>query len=200
MELEHVKAAWQREKSIYPLRDTKQMAAETKRRAMKMDQEFVRQQALRIACGLLSLAWLASQYDSRHPLLANAGLLVLTVALALMLAGSVSLRFRLRTSHPEWPDGKYLAEQRERISARITLVRRNMTWLFPPSLLGFLLWQIGLSHSIRMTVVIVIVVVIAFLGTIWWGRQMLRKDLLPMLKAIDQELADLKRGPVSGED
>ena len=39
MELEQVKAAWQREKSIYPLRDTKQMAADTKRKAKKMDQE-----------------------------------------------------------------------------------------------------------------------------------------------------------------
>jgi uncharacterized membrane protein YqjE len=165
-----------------------------------MDQEFARQQIMQIVCGLFCLVMMALRYDSRQPLLANVGLIIMLLSLAVMLAGSIILRFRLRVSHPEWPEEKYLAEQRKKITARIALVRRNMIWFFAPSLLGFLLWQAVPAHSIKMVIVIVILAVLVLIGGIWRCRWMLRKDLLPILEEIDQELADLERKPVSRED
>jgi FtsH-binding integral membrane protein len=198
MELERVKAAWQREKSRYPLElDVKRVAADTRQQAMKMDRVYARQQILQIACGLLCLGMMAFCYDGRKPIAASAGFALMLLAMALMLAGIVSLTFRLRISHPEWPEKKYLVEQREKISGRIALVRRNRTWFFIPSLLGFLLWQIVLSPSIPMAAVMVILVALVVTGGIWWSRRMLRKDLLPLLEEIDQELRDLGKKPVS---
>ena len=148
MELEQVKAAWQREKAAYPRKvDPKAIMADTKQKAMKRDRDFNRQQRTQILCGLLCLGIMATWYRREDPLLANAGLIVMLLCLALMLAGSIILKYRLRESHPWLPEEEFLAEERKKIAARIALLRRNVRWFFIPAMAGLLTWQIGLSHS-----------------------------------------------------
>jgi hypothetical protein len=190
MQLDHVKAAWQREKDAYFHEiDAKAIMADTREKAMKMDQEFARQQKVQILCGLICLGLLAAGYRREDPLLANAGLIVMLLGLALMLAGSVIMKFRLRQSHPELPHEEYLAEQRKKIEARIALLRRNARWCFIPSMAGFLMWQMGLSHSLEIAVALAIFAALASAGMFWSYRWKLRKDLLPIINEIDHELS-----------
>jgi hypothetical protein len=189
MQLEHVKAAWQREKAAYSCEmDPKAIMADTRQKAMKVDRDFTRQQRVQIVCVLLCLGLTAAGYRREDPLLANAGLIVMLLCLALMLAGSVILRFRLKESHPELPREEYLAEQRKKIAARIALLRRNARWFLIPSLLGLLTWQTGLSHSVQMVVALVLIVTLASAGIFWFYRWKLGKELLPLLDDIDREL------------
>jgi hypothetical protein len=190
MQLDHIKAAWQREKAAYSYEmDSKEIMAATREKAMKMDQKFVRQQRVQILCGLFCLGLLAAGYRRENPLLANAGLIVMLLGLALMLAGSVIMKFRLRQSHPELPHEEYLAEQRKKIEARIALLRRNARWFFIPSMVGFLMWQMGLSHSLEIAVALVIFGALASVGMFWAYRWKLRKELFPILEEIDHELS-----------
>jgi FtsH-binding integral membrane protein len=194
MELEQVKAAWQREKAAYFHKvDPKAIMADTKQKAMKMDRDFKRQQRTQILCGLLCLGLMAAWYRREGPLLANAGLIVMLLCCALMLAGSIILKYRLRESHPELPREEYLAEQRKKIAARIALLRRNVRWFFIPSLLGLLTWQLGLSHSVQMVVALVIIATLVSTGAFWFYRWKLRKDLLPILDDIDRELESFRK-------
>jgi len=201
MQLEHVKAAWQREKAAYLHEmDPKAIMADTRQKAMKMDRDFARQQMTQILCGLLCLGLMAAGYRRENPLPANAGLIVMLLCLALMLAGSVILKFRLRESHPELPREEYLAEQRKKIAARIALLRRNVRWFFIPSILGLLTWQTGLSHSVQMAVALVVIVTLSSAGIFWFYRWKLRKDLLPILEDIDRELEYFRNNSKSRPD
>ena len=163
---------------------------------MKMDRDFKRQQITRILCGLLCLGIMATWYRREDPLLANAGLIVMLLCLALMLAGSIVLKYRLRDSHPERSREEFLDEERKKIAARIALLRRNLMWLFIPSMLGFLTWQIALAHSIQMVIALAVIAAIASAGAFWLYRWKLRKDLLPILKEIDRELEYLREHPM----
>ena len=189
MELEQVKAAWQREKAAYPYEtDPAKILADTRQQAMKRDQEFARKQRTQIICSLISLGVMARWYNPHNPPLANVGLIVMLFCFALMLAGSIILKFRLRVSHPELPRKEYLMEQRRKISARIALLRNLMTWFFIPAMLGFLFWQVALSHSIQMKIVLIILAALACVGGFLCYRWQIRRGLLPMLEEIDREL------------
>jgi hypothetical protein len=189
MELEQVKAAWQREKAMYFHEvDPKAILADTKQKAMKRHRDFNRQQITQILCGLFCLGMLAAEYRREGPLLANAGLTVMLLGLALMLGGSVILKYRLRVSHPWLPEKEFVAEEREKIAARIALLRRNVKWFLIPALLGFVAWQAGLAHSAKMVIALVVVATLACAGIFWFYRWKLRKDLLPILEDIDREL------------
>jgi hypothetical protein len=195
MEFEELRAAWQREKAAYPPRkvDTKAILAETLKKAEQRNREFKRQQMTQIICGLICLALMADWYQREGPLLANVGLILMLLCLALMLAGTIILRYRLRKSHPWLPEEEFLNEQREKIVARIALMRRNTMWLFIPCMLGFLTWQIELSHSVGMVVALAAIAAIATAGMLWLYRWKLRKDLLPILKDIDRDLEQAKK-------
>ena len=189
MELEQVKAAWQREKAAYFHEvDSKAILADTKLKAKKRNRDFNRQQWMQILCGLFCLIFMATWYRGEGPLLANAGLIVMLLCLAFMLAGSVILKYRLRVSHPWLPEKEFLAEEREKIIARIALLRRNVRWFFIPSMSGLLAWQAGLSPSVPMVVAFVMIVALVSTGTFWFYRWKLRTDLLPILEDIDREL------------
>jgi hypothetical protein len=201
MEFEELKAAWQREKAAYPCKqDFKAITAETKKKAEQRDRDFKRQQRTRVLCGLLCLGLMATFFRREGPLLANAGLIVMLLCLALMLAGSIILKYRLRESHPELPSEEYLAEERKKIEARIALLRRNATWLLIPCMSGFLTWQIALSHSAGMVVALVAIAAIASSGMLCLYRWKLRKDLLPVLEDIDRELEYEREHPISRLD
>jgi|GEM_PF-2127500 putative effector of murein hydrolase LrgA (UPF0299 family) len=189
MELEQVKAAWQREKAMYFHEvDPKAILADTKQKAMKRHRDFNRQQMTQILCGLLCLGMMASGYRRADPPISNAGLVLMLLCLALMLAGSVILKYRLRVSHPWLPEKEFVAEEREKIAARIALLRRNVKWFLIPALLGFVAWQAGLAHSAKMVIALVVVATLACAGIFWFYRWKLRKDLLPILEDIDREL------------
>jgi putative effector of murein hydrolase LrgA (UPF0299 family) len=189
MELEQVKAAWQREKAMYFHEvDPKAILADTKQKAMKRHRDFNRQQMTQILCGLLCLGMMASGYRRADPPISNAGLILMLLCLALMLAGSVILKYRLRVSHPWLPEKEFVAEEREKIAARIALLRRNVKWFLIPALLGFVAWQAGLAHSAKMVIALVVVATLACAGIFWFYRWKLRKDLLPILEDIDREL------------
>lgn len=200
MELEQAKAAWQREKAAYFHEvDPKAILADTKQKAMKRHRDFNRQQMTQILCGLLCLGMMAAEYRRADPPIANAGLILMLLSLALMLAGSVILKYRLRVSHPWLPEKEFLAEERERIAARIALIRRNV-WLVIPALFGLLAWQAGLSHSAKMVVALVVIVALGGAGAFWFYRWRLRKDLLPILEDIDRELEYCRDHPESPLD
>jgi hypothetical protein len=190
MELEELRAAWQREKANYPPRkvDTKAILAETIKKAEQRDREFIRQQSTQILCGFLCLVIMATWCRRDNPLLANAGLIVMLLCLALMLAGSIILRYRQRESHPWLPDEEFLNEQRKKVCGRIALLRRNTRWLFIPCMSGFLMWQIALSHSLQMVIALVAIAAIVSAGVFWLYRWKIQKDLLPELEAIDRDL------------
>ena len=189
MELEQVKAAWQREMDAYPCEmDPRAIMLDTIQKAKKRDRDFVRQQMTQILCGLFCLGMLAARFRREDPLLSNAGLIVMLLGLALMLAGSIILKFRLRESHPELPDEEFLTEEREQIVARIALLRRNVKWFLIPAILGFLAWQAGLAHSVQMVIALVVIATLASAGAFLFYRWKLRKDLLPILEDIDREL------------
>jgi len=193
MELEQVKAAWQREKAAYFHEvDSKAILADTKLKAKKRNRDFNRQQWMQILCGLFCLIFMATWYRGEGPLLANAGLIVMFLCLAFMLAGSVILKYRLRVSHPWLPEKEFLAEEREKIIARIALLRRNVRWFFIPSMSGLLAWQAGLSPSVPMVVAFVMIVALVSTGTFWFYRWKLRTDLLPILEDIDRELESFR--------
>ncbi len=200
MELEQVKAAWQREKAAYAREiDPRAIMLDTKQKARKRDREFARQQMTQILCVLLCLGMMAAGYRRADPPIANAGLIVMLLCLALMLAGSVILKYRLRVSHPWLPEKEFLAEEREKIAARIALLRRNV-WLVIPALFGLLAWQAGLSHSAKIVVALVAIVAVAGAGAFWFYRWKLRKDLLPILEDIDRELEYCRNHPESRLD
>jgi hypothetical protein len=189
MELEQLRAAWQREKAAYFHQiDVKTILAETKQLAMKRDRDFNRKQRTQILCGFLCLLLMATNYRREGPLLANAGLIVMLLCLALMLAGSIILSYRQRESHPWLPEEKFLAEQRKKVCDRIALLRRNTRWLFIPCMTGFLTWQIALSHSLQMVIALAGIAAIVSAGVFWLYRWNLQKDLLPELEAIDRDL------------
>jgi hypothetical protein len=201
MELEELKAAWQREKATYSRKkDFKAITAETKRQVEQRDREFDRKQRTQILCGLLCLGIMATWCRRDSPLLANAGLIVMLLCLALMLAGSIILRYRQRESHPWLPEEEFLNEERTKIVARIALLRRNMMWLFIPAMSGFLTWQTMLSHSLQMVVALVVIAAIVSAGMFWLYRWKLQKDLLPELDDIDHELEHLRNGSKSRPD
>jgi hypothetical protein len=193
MELEEVKAAWQREIADYPCEmDIEAAMADTKQKSEETDRKFARQQTTQILCGLLCLVLIATEYRRDGPLLANAGLIVMLLCFALMLAGSIILKFRLRASHPWLPEEEFLAEQRQKIVARIALLRRNVKWFLIPGMLGLLAWQAGLSHSVQMIIALAVVAAFSFAGIFWFYRWKLRKDLLPVLEDIDRDLEYLR--------
>jgi hypothetical protein len=189
MELDDLKAAWQREKAAYSREiDTKAILAETKKKAMEMDRDFNYQQRIQILYGLCCLGLLATCYRRENPLIANAGLIVMLLSLASMLAGSIILKYRLRESHPWLPEKEFLNEERKKIVARIALLRRNTRWLFIPSIAGLLMWQVKLPLSVGMAVALVIIVALISAGAFLFYRWKLRKDLLPLLEDIDRDL------------
>jgi len=201
MELEQAKAAWQREMARYSHGvDPKAILADTKQKAMKRHRDFNRQQITQILCGLFCLGMLAAEYRREGPLLANAGLTVMLLGLALMLGGSVILKYRLRVSHPWLPEKEFVAEEREKIAARIALLRRNVKWFLIPALLGFVAWQAGLAHSAKMVIALVVVATLACAGIFWFYRWKLRKDLLPILEDIDRDLEYYRNHPESRQD
>jgi hypothetical protein len=128
-----------------------------------------------------------------NPLLANAGLIVMLLCIALMVAGIIILRFRLRESHPWLPEEEFLNEERKKIEARIALLRRNAIWLFIPSIAGFLTWQTALSSSVEWIVAIIIITALASIGAFLFYRWKLRTDLLPMLEDIDRDLEQVRK-------
>jgi len=201
MELEQAKAAWQREMARYSHEvDPKAILADTKQKAMKRHRDFNRQQMTQILCGLLCLGMMASGYRRADPPISNAGLVLMLLCLALMLAGSVILKYRLRVSHPWLPEKEFVAEEREKIAARIALLRRNVKWFLIPALLGFVAWQAGLAHSAKMVIALVVVATLACAGIFWFYRWKLRKDLLPILEDIDRELEYYRNHPESRLD
>jgi hypothetical protein len=201
MDLEQVKAAWQREMAAYSCKiDAKAIMADTRQKVMKRDRDFNRQQRMQILCGLFCIGVMASWYRSEDPPLAKAGLIVMLLGLALMLAGSVIMKYRLRKSRPWLPREQFLAELRKKTEARMALLRRNIRWFLIPALLGFLSWQAGQSHSIQMVVAFVLIVILGFAGLFWFYRWKLRKDLLPLLEDIDRELEYLREHPRSQLD
>jgi hypothetical protein len=187
MELDDLKASWQRHKAAFKI-DAEAIMAETRDKVMKKDRDFARQQRTQILCGLVCLGMIATWCRRDNPLIANAGLIVMLLCLALMLAGSIILKYRLRESHPELPAEKYLAEQRKKVCDRIALLRRNTMWLLIPCMSGFLIWQIALSHSIQMAVALLAIAATVSAGLFCFYRWKLRKDLLPELEAIDRDL------------
>jgi hypothetical protein len=193
MGLEDLKAAWQREKEAYPWDvDTKAIMAETKKLAMKRDRDFKRQQRTQILCSLIFFGCMSTWCRRDNPLLANAGLIVVLLCIALMVAGIIILRFRLRESRPWLPENEFLNEERKKIEARIALLRRNAICLFIPSIAGFLTWQIALSSSVKWIVAIIIIAALASIGAFLFYRWMLRTDLLPMLEGIDRDLEQVR--------
>lgn len=194
MELDDFKAAWLREKAVCPREkiDTKAILAQTKKLALKRDRKFKRQQWTQILCGLYCLGSMVTRYSKEGPLLANAGLIVMLLGLALMMAGTIILRYRLQESHPWLPEEEFLNEERNKIEAQIALFRRNVLWLAIPTMAGFLTWQITLSRSVQWTVAIIIHAAIALIGAFWFYRRKLRKDLLPMLEDIDRDLEQVR--------
>jgi hypothetical protein len=193
MELDDLKAAWQRAKEEYPWdEDPKTLLAETKKLEKKRDRDFKRQQMTQILCCVLCLGYMARWYRQEGPLLANAGLILMLLCIALMVAGSIFLRYRLRESHPWLPDEEFLNEERKKVETRIALLRRNALWLFIPAIAGFLTWQIVLSNSAEWTVAIIIIAALASIGSFLFYRRKLRTDLLPMLEDIDRDLEECK--------
>jgi hypothetical protein len=110
-----------------------------------------------------------------------------------MLAGSIMLKFRLRVSHPERPAGEYLAEQKNKILARIGLFRRNLRWFLPPSVLGLLLWQVAPIHSVIVKWGLLVLVILQCIIVYWLMERKIRKDMLSVVEEIDQEIDDYKR-------
>jgi hypothetical protein len=82
-----------------------------------------------------------------------------------------------------------------KITARIALLRRNLILFLIPSVLGFLLWQLLLSHTIKMAAVLIAAVVLLLAGVFWFYRRKVGKELKPELEEIDQELAELSNHP-----
>ena len=196
MEMENVKAAWQREKAACPVEtDTQKILADTKKQALKRDLIFDCQQGLLILCGLICFGLMATWYNRQNPMLSNAGLILMILGFASMLGGIIILRQRQRISHPWLPDEAYLAEERMEITARIALFRGNLTWLLTPSVLGFLLWQLPLSHTVVMTMILITHVVLFLAGVFWLYHRKVRKELRPMFEEIDLELAELRNHP-----
>jgi hypothetical protein len=192
MELEELKALYQQAKAAHPRKDPHAIMLETKRKAEERERDFKRQQRTQILCGLFCLVCMATWYRREGPLLANAGLILMLLCLAAMLAGSIILKYRLRVSHPWLPEKEFLAEEREKIIARIALLRRNVRWFFIPSMSGLLAWQAGLSPSVPMVVAFVMIVALVSTGTFWFYRWKLRTDLLPILEDIDRELESFR--------
>ena len=64
-----------------------------------------------------------------------------------MLAGTIILRQRQRISHPWLPEEAFLAEERMEITARIALLRRNLTWLLTPSVVFSALASTAITHN-----------------------------------------------------
>jgi hypothetical protein len=192
MELEELKALYQQAKAAHPRKDPHAIMLETKRKAEERERDFKRQQRTQILCGLFCLVCMATWYRREGPLLANAGLILMLLCLAAMLAGSIILKYRLRESHPWLPEEEFVAEEREKIIARIALLRRNVKWFFIPSMSGLLAWQGGLSHSAQMVAALAIIVALASAGTFWFYRWKLRTDLLPILEDIDRELESFR--------
>ena len=189
MELEDLKAAWQREKELYPWdEDPKEILAKTKELAMKKDRDFNRKLRTQILCGLVCLGIMATWCSRDNPLLANAGLIVMLLCLALMLAGSIILKYRQRQPRFWLPSEEFLADERKNVCGRIALLRRNTRWLFIPCMSGFLTWQIALSHSRQMVIALVVIAAVASAGSFWLYRWKLRKELLPELESIDRDL------------
>jgi hypothetical protein len=135
-----------------------------------------------------------------NPLLANAGLIVMLLCIALMVTGVMILRIHLIESHPWLPEEEFLNGERKKIEARIALLRRNAIWLFIPSIAGFSTWQIALSSSVQWIVAIIIITALASIGAFLCLRWKLRTDLLPMLEDIDRDLEQCKGHADSSPD
>lgn len=195
MELEDLKAAWLRERAEYPCSaEPRTIMIDTRQKAMKMDREFNRRLTVQIVCGLLFLGLIAAGYRHDDPLPAKAGLAVMLLALAIMTAGAVILKFRLRVSHPELPREQYLAEQRSKIEARISLLRRNIRWLLIPAMSGLVIWQSG---SVRIAAAVLGIAAPVSAAAVWWCRRRIQQELLPALHEIEREIEYLTDQRVS---
>jgi hypothetical protein len=197
MELEEVRAAWQREKAAYTVEgDTKKILANTMKQVRESDLLFACQQGLLIVCGLIGLGLMARFYSSRNPLLSNAGMVLMFLSLASMVAGIVIFRQRQRISHPWLPTEDFLAKERSKIAARIALLGRNLTWFLIPSVLGFLLWWMPLLHTIQEAMMLMAMVVFPFVEITRFYRKKVRNELRPMLEKIDQDLVERRNRQV----
>jgi hypothetical protein len=190
MDLEQVKASWQREKLRYHSEmSPRERAAGIRRKAEEMDREYRRELQKQLTLGLFCLALLAGQY--RHlSLVSSLGLGIMVVCGAIALRSHYVLKRRCRESHRELPRKEYLAEQRRKIMARIKMLRRNLSWILGPALAGFLIWQIPNAHSKFTVFLLINLAAIAGLVTVWCIRRILQKELLPILEEIDRELAE----------
>jgi hypothetical protein len=190
MELEDLKAAWLREIANDPdEEDLKAMMDKARERATKSERDFSRKQRSQILYGLVCLGIMATYYRREGPLLENAGLILMLLCMALMLAGSIILKYRLHESHPELPYRQFLAEERKKICARIALLQRNTRWFFIPCMLGLAAWRIAPAHSLGMAITLAGVAVASVAA---WGfyRWKMRKELTPMLEEIDRDIQE----------
>jgi hypothetical protein len=201
MDLEQFKAAWQREKQQYQAEmSSEERAARIGRIAEERERKYRRDLQKQLTLGSLCLILLATQYDRHLPLVSNLGLGVMVLCGAIALGFHYVMKRRLREASRGLPREEYLAEQKEIILARIKILWGNLTWLLGPAFAGFLVWVIAGTNSKATILVFISLAIITGVITIWCIRRMIRKDLLPMIEDIDQELADLERKPVSRSD
>ena len=191
MDLEQVKAAWQREKLRYRSEmSPKERAAAIRRKAEEMEREQKRALQKQLSLGLICLALLAGRFDRHLPLMSNLGLGIMVVCGAIALGAHYFLKRRSRESHRELPREEYLADKRRKVVARIRLLRRKTTWILVPALAGFLAWQIPRAHSKFAVVVLISLAVIVYVITVWCIGRIVKKELLPVIEDIDRELAE----------
>jgi Na+/melibiose symporter-like transporter len=191
MDLEQVKAAWQREKLRYRSEmSPKERAAAIRRKAEELERERKRALQKQLGLGLICLVLLAGRFDRHLPLISNLGLGIMVVCGAIALGAHYVLKRRLEESHRELPREEYLADKRRKILAQIKMLRNNTTWILVPALAGFLAWQIPSAHSKFAMVVLIGLTVIVCVITIWCIRRIVKKKLLPVLEDIDRELAE----------
>jgi len=191
MDLEQVKAAWQREKLQYQAEmSPKERAAAIRRKAEEMDREHKRALQKQLALGLICLVLLAGRFDRHSPLISNLGLGIMVVCGATALGSQYVSKRGLTESHRELPREEYLANRRRKVMARIKRLRRNTTWILVPGLAGFLVWQIPSAHSKSAVLVLISLAAAASVITVWCIRRIVKKRLLPTLEKIDRELAE----------
>ncbi len=191
MDLEHIRAAWQREEFEGYLFETppKRIAADLRRKAGAMDRQFARDQTQQILWGLLYFGLMALRYDSRLPIYANVGVTLILLAGAHYLISSFILRSRFRLNQSELPGKEYLAEQRKRIMARISALRRNMIWSLIPLTTGLGLWLAAILHSPYGVALVVTLMASTTIASAWFCNRRIRKEFLPSLEAIEREIA-----------
>jgi len=188
MELDDLKEAWQKYKREHPSEMTpKMMAADTRQKATELDRQFTRDINRRIFGGFLAMVVLLSMYDRGRPLYANIGLIIMVLSSAMMLTGTIIQKLRLRVSHPERPADAYLLEQKNKILARIGLIRFYIRCLVPTAAFGLVLCILPI-HSINAKLIILIMLVLTLILGYWLIIRKIRNELLTVTE-IDQEIA-----------